>query len=276
MRRVLIALVLALVPLGAMAQTADPDPSELASIRAELVSLNGLMIALRQELEAQAAPATGTALTGPMVLRLDRLEAELRAVTGQVEQLQFRVGQIAEDGTRRISDLEFRLVELEGGDIGALGDTPLLGGEVPETPVAGLSAPTTAPAVSLAVSEQSDFDAAVENLKSGEVDQALEGFRKFLSDYPGGPLTAEAQFMVGEAETQRASHKEAARAYLGSFTAAPNGPFAARALMQVGVSLGALGQTLEACQTLDEVLLRYPGDEIQPELLSRKTALGCS
>lgn len=275
MRRsiVLVLVALCLAPVSATAQS--PDPQALAEIRAELSSLYGEMVNLRTIIEAQDTGTAASTVSSaePPVVRLDRLEDEMRKLTGQVEQLSFRINQIAADGTRRIGDLEFRLVELEGGDVTALGQTTLLGGATVAEPA---PQPRGAePGVQLAVSEKSDFDAALSDLQNGNLQDAVLGFRKFLGDYPGGPMTAEAMFHIGEAETRQGAHKSAAKAYLDSFTASPNGPFAANALMKVGLALGQLGKPAEACQTLNEVLIRYPGSSIEPELLTNRQALGC-
>lgn len=269
MLRILVILT-CLVPALAGAQ----DKAALADIRGELTRLNGEIRALRAEM---AQPATQVPLSGDQsaaVLRLDRLEAELRAVTGQVEQLSFRIGQIVEDGTRRIGDLEFRLVELEGGDVSKLGETSTLGGDVAATGPVIATQPTEG--VELAVAEKSDFEAAMSALKDSDPETAILRFGKFLADYPGGPLSAEAMFHMGEAQAGLGRSKEAARAYLDSFTIQPSGPYAARALMNVGVNLGMLGQQLEACRTLQEVSVRYPGDEAAGQAVNRMQSLGCS
>ena len=272
--RIILALAVLFAPVLAKAQT--PDPQALAEIRSELSALYAQMVSLRALIEApdQSQQAGSQAATGEApVLRLARLEEEMRALTGKVEQLEFRIDQIATDGTRRIGDLEFRLVELEGGDVTTLGETTLLGGAID---TAAAPAPRAAgPGVQLAVSEQSDFDTAKASLESGDLTAAVAGFRKFLADYPGGPLAAEAMFHIGEAETRQGAHKSAAKAYLDSFTAAPDGPYAASSLMKVGLALGMLGKPAEACQTLNEVLIRYPGTSIQDELLTNRQALGC-
>jgi TolA-binding protein len=73
-------------------------------------------------------------------------------------------------------------------------------------------------------------------------------------------LSAQAHFLRGEAEARQNSWSAAARAYLDSFSAAPDGEIAPAALTALGRSLGRLGQTEEACLTLQEVAVRYPGD----------------
>ena len=254
---------------------AQADPGELASIRSELTQLNGEIQALRVELTQQAATNTQPAANvGPATLRLDRLEEELRLVTGRVEQLSFRIEQIVADGTRRIGDLEFRLVELEGGDVSTLGTTSTLGGDV--TTAVAPTITQAQPTVALAVTEQSDFDAALTALKEQDQVTAIQMFGKFLADYPGGPLSAQAMFHLGEAQSGLGRPKDAARSFLDSFTVQPNGPFAARALTRVGLTLGELGQVGEACRTLNEVLLRYPSDAAQAQAQTGMQSLGCS
>ena len=284
MRALWFAAGLALTNMTALpmatAQVAQPDPQELASVRAELAALLRDIQSLRALQSASAEAAPRDASDVPLVVRLDALEAEMRTLTGRVEELDFKISAIALDGTRRIGDLEFRLVELEGGDLSAIGPTSLLGADAaasaPPSSATDPQAPATEPGVAFAVSEKSDFDAALSALNDGQIDTALAGFDKFLADYPGGPLAAEAMFHIGEAETQQGAHKRAAKAYLDAFTAAPDGAFAPHSLMKVGLALGQLGKPQEACATLEEVLIRYPGSPVEEELVSNQQMLGCS
>ncbi|MEO1140525.1 MAG: tetratricopeptide repeat protein, partial [Pseudomonadota bacterium] len=68
----------------------------------------------------------------------------------------------------------------------------------------------------------------------------------------------------------------AARAYLDTFSAAPEGPQAPDALFLLGRSLGRLGQTNEACVTLGEVGVRFPQSQAAPQAVSAMQNLGCS
>ncbi len=275
-----LLLVLAVLLPGLALAQSEPDPETLAEIRGELTQLYAEIEALRGELSAQGATTANAQLIGPAVIRLDALEQELRGLTGQVENLRFRIGQIVEDGTRRIGDLEFRLVELEGGDLSALGETPTLGGASQDTQMASV-VPVQPEAdldegVELAVSEESDFEAATQSLGDGDFAAAVTQFGQFLSNYPGGPLSAQALFHMGEAYEAMGQHKEAARSYLDSFTAKPDGTYAPQALMRVGLSLGELGRVDNACQTLQEVLTRYPGSAVEDTARSNQQRLGCS
>ncbi len=70
--------------------------------------------------------------------------------------------------------------------------------------------------------------------------------------------------------------REAARAYLASFTADVTGPIAPDALFQLGAALGRLGQTDQACITLGEVGVRFPAADAAGSARQEMATLGCS
>ncbi len=284
-RSFLIICVLMLLPLKALAQ----DDQTLADIRQELTVLYVEMQRLKRELSTTGAPTV--AAGGTTVLdRLSAIESELQRLTSKTEELEFRVNRVVEDGTNRIGDLEFRLVELEGGDIAALGETTTLGGETgsgttttgsvtpvtPATPGAPEGQLAGVDSTQLAVGEEEDFKRAQSALTEGRYQEAADQFQTFSNTYPGGPLAAGAALGRGEALEQLGDTREAARSYLSSFSSDPQGPVAAQALFRLGRTLGALDQTDEACVTLSEVAIRFPGDPAVAEADAARQALACS
>ncbi|MEM9270762.1 MAG: tol-pal system protein YbgF, partial [Pseudomonadota bacterium] len=188
--------------------------------------------------------------------------------------LSFRVERVVADATNRIGDLEFRLVELEGGDLSQLGQTPPLGGNVTPVPVAPVTTGSASPQV--AISETTLFDAAYTRFKAGDYPSAAQQFRNFIQDYPAGPLTGQAQYYLGEALFAQQDWNGAARSFLDSFSGEPNGDLAADALYRLGISLGQMGQFSEACLTLTEVPRRYPASPRAAEVPGQKSVLGCT
>ena len=278
MRR-LCALALALILVAPLATpvAAQDRTQTLADIRQELSVLFVELQRLRGELNTtQGAQGTGGAAT--LLGRVDAIEAELRRLTGLTEELELRITRVVSDGTNRVGDLEFRLCELEPDcDIATLGETPSLGGvEVAPGAIAAPVSPAPGGGANLAVAEQSDFDRARAAYDAGDYAQAAELFAAFTATYPGGPLSAEAHFLRGEAETQQGAWNRAARAYLDAFTAAPDAPRAPEALLKLGTSLGQLGQVEEACITLAEVGLRYADSAFVGQAEAARLQLGCS
>ncbi|MEM7520167.1 MAG: tol-pal system protein YbgF [Pseudomonadota bacterium] len=274
--RFLLALILtiAVAPLSAFAQ----GDQTLADIRQEMTLLYNEVQKLRRELSTTGGAGVSTA--GASVLeRVGAMESELQRLTAKTEELENRINRIVTDGTNRIGDLEFRLVELEGGDVAALGQTTTLGGPAQGDSSTGVTAPapsTVTDQAALAVGEKADFDRAGEVLASGDFRAAADLFAAFNQTYPGGPLAAEAELRRGEALGKLGDTREAARAYLASFSAEPAGPLAPEALLALGRALGELGQTQEACVTLGEVGIRFPSSPSTPLAEEQRRRIGCT
>lgn len=264
-----LTLLLAFGPARVGAQ----DQQTLADIRQELTVLYVEVQRLKRELSTTGTPSVN--VTGSSVLdRVSAIEAELQRLTAKTEQLDNRVNRVVTDGTNRIGDLEFRLVELEGGDVGALGETTTLGGA--DSAVAAPVTPTKPESTELAVGEGRDFQIADKALEDGDYSKAAELFGAFNAAYPGSPLAAQADLKRGKALDGVGDTREAARAYLASFTNDNAGPVAPDALFELGAALGRLGQTSQACVTLSEVGSRFPGAEATSKATAEMSTLGCS
>lgn len=276
MRQIVLIISLTMglaVSGGAFAQSKDET---LADIRQELTVLYVEIQKLKRELSTTGG-AGSLAAGGSALQRLDAIETEVQRLTSKTEEIEHRVDSVVSDGTNRIGDLEFRLVELEGGDLSKLGDTPTLGGgEMPETPaVAPPPATDTQPETELAVSEEADFNRAEEALSAGNHQEAADLYAKFLQTYPGSPLEIRAQVGRGKALEALGESSQAARAFLNAFTAAPDGPNAPEALFNLGRMLGALNQPNEACVTLAEIPVRFPDSPFVAQAQSEMQTRNC-
>ncbi len=278
-----VALVLALAPFfGAGAALAQDKAETLAQMRAELQVLAGDLQALRAEL-VSGGQAAITAAGGTGALdRMNAMEAEIARLTASTEQLEIRIGKVVSDGTNRIGDLEFRICELEEGcDPANLPISTSLGGDAGAAPApvgtegGGETVDPAQPQVELAMNEQSDFDTAKAKLDAGDFQGAADGFGQFVTSYPGGPLTGEAQFLQGEALGQAGDTAGSARAYLAAFSGDPTGTRAPSSLLRLGAALGLLGQTQDACVTLGEVPARFPATPEAAEAQQAMQQLGC-
>src|SRR5690606_2928196 len=163
--------------------------------------------------------------------------------------------------------------------------TPLLGGGLTALrpkpragqggAVSGGNTTGAGPGAQLTVTERADFDAAVAAAEAGDHARATELFNGFLATYPGGPLAGEAQFRRGQSQEALSDWRGAARSYLDAFSGAPQDPIARQALFRLAISLNAFGSTHDACLTLTEVEIRYPGSDVATEVPGRRAAFGC-
>jgi tol-pal system protein YbgF len=262
------------------AQTASKET--LADVRQQLNILYVEIQRLKRNLSTSGSGsglnggANKSTKLGGTQARLDTIEKELRRLTARTEEIEYRLQQVVEDGTNRIGDLEFRLVELEGGDVSVLGETTTLGGDIPP----GTTGPSgggeqAQPETELAVGESADFDRAMGALDAGEAQSAADQFDAFLASYPGSPMEIEAHLRRGQALEALQRDTDAARAYLDSYSAGPTSPVAAEALYRLGRSLGRLNQVEQACITLDQVQARYPQSPFVAEANVEMQALAC-
>lgn len=269
-----LAVTLALAPVCVAAQ----DDQTLADIRQELVVLYQDIQNLKRELSTTSAPS-GVDRSGSLFDRVATIEAQMQQLTAQTEELDYRIKRIVDDGTNRIGDLEFRLVELEGGDLAALGETTTLGGAAGQfdaTSQEPKPEETPEPSVDLAIGEREDFDAARNALEAGEYDRTVALLAAFDQTYPGSPLAPQVALIRGQALSAQGNEKDAARAYLNAFVADDTGPTAPGALVRLGTSLGALGQVQQACLMLGEVEFRFPVAAELPDARAEMARLNCN
>jgi len=259
--------------------------AELAAIRARLQQLTGGA--------AGGGAGTGSGSVGSeAMIRLDRLETELRRLTGKIEELAFRQRRMAEDAARRFEDIGFRLTELEGGDVAALAPQPPLGTEAPATTggagttaasestaggvgtaaaSSGLSASSSGaepadageaaePETAVAYSDPGpgDLDRAIDDIKQGRFDQGERRLERYITENPDGPRLAEAHYWLGRSQFVRGNLQQAARLFLEGYNRDRRGAMAAENLLELGITLGRLGQVNEACLTLREVRSQFP------------------
>ncbi len=244
----------------------------LEQLRAEITALSGLVAGLAGQVSA-GGTAPSIALDGSALEQLDRLRSELANLTGRTEALEFQIRRVVDDASNRIGDLEFRLTELEGGDTSALSATRPLGGSAGSGDSGAIGDTGTAP--ELAAGEQAAYDAAIAALDSGDTETGLNGLQAFLQTYPGSPLSVDASQRLARAQTQAGAEGDAARTWLNLYLAAPDGPQASVALLELGESLGRLQQVAEACVMFDELLARFPASQQVQGAMAAKARLSC-
>lgn len=277
MHRIFSLVLVAGLALPGLGQAQQDREQTLADIRQELSVLFVELQRLNRELSTTGSANVETGGSS-LLERVTAIEGELQRLTAKTEKLEFRITSIVKDGTNRIGDLEFRLCELEANcDLSQLSEGTTLGGvEVTDGSSTTLGEMTEQPEVQMAVGEQADFERAEQALAEGRYAEAAQMFETFRQTYPGGPLNAQAGLMLGDAREGAGDLAGAARAYLDVFSTAPEGPQAANALYNLGRTLGALGQTNEACVTLSEVEIRFPTSDAVLEAQSAMRNLGCS
>ena len=212
----------------------ETNSKELSTVQSELNNLSEQISEIRLELVENKASIVKEAIeasenvvasgikksAGSVLYRLDAIEEEMRNLTGIIEELQFYTKNIAFDATNRIGDLEFRITELEGGDLSLLGNSRVIGGSVK----------TSNTNAELAITEKSNYDNALKLLNENNYELALLEFDKLIKAFPNGPLTVAAHYSKGDAFIGLTAWDQGVNSYLESFSLEPNGKYAQKAL----------------------------------------------
>lgn len=114
---------------------------------------------------------------------------------------------------------------------------------------------------------QLDYNAAYSLAVNGDYAGAENGFRTFLESYPDNPLASNAQYWLGESLLAQQDFREAADAFLKTYTDHPGNEKSPDSLLKLGISLHGLGESEAACATFSELLNKYPN--AAPAVLSQ-------
>ena len=188
----------------------------------------------------------GRAADRPVVLaqsieaeRINRLEGQMRTLTGQIEELEFRLRQLQDQLQRAQADSDFRFRELGGGD-----GTPFRPSPQPS------SAPAlpTPPPNAQALGGRLNLPAPVAVPAVGGATQPLDLSALARSGAPSAPLPS------GDAASGGS-----ARLVSVNPTGDPSRDY------QRGYDLILSGDYLSAEETFRQFLIAYPGDQLAPD-----------
>ncbi len=274
----LAAIGLCLIGLTAGSATAQGvDRYEFLEMQKTLKAMEGEIAQMRNVL-------AGGALTN----RLNAMEDELQRITSQLEQVQFEQRRQADSAKLKFEDLEYRIIELEGGDPSILfqNDEPQQEGSLApsvapgsgsSTPSSGGTLGTLTSTATVSGAEKAQFDTAVSAINGGRAVEGRGIMEGFLSSYPGSALAGDAHYWLGESYFATGEYQAAASRYLDGATLYPNGPRAPESLLKLGMTLNLLGRTDVACQTLREVAARYPNaPATAQQATAEANSAGCS
>ena len=240
----------------------------LADIRQNLAGL--LIETQRLQLEMVPTQVTKFIKGGALLDRTASIENELRRLTGQTEELAYRISEIVRDATQRIANLEVQICALEPGcAVAELGATLPIGPEQKSQPnhipVPGI----------LTISEQVEFDAANKMLISGDTLSAVQMLENFVINFPIGPLTQKAHLFLGHGYTDILKFRLAARAYLEAYSVDEKNPVAPSALYHLALAFHKMGNAKEGCLTLNELQFRYADLDIVADAKQAEAELAC-
>lgn len=256
--------------------------------------------------DADRAPVRLAQVGSDVLIRLNRLEEEIRRLNGRVEELSFQLLQAQEDMRKRQEDNEFRFQQLEGGGTlnppagnddrrgdAAPGSTLRGSTETAATPNFGedeigslldnrqetmSDSGASSPAQAQATEGSGELYAAAYNyLLAGDYEQAEQAFRQYAQTYPNASDAPDARYWLGESLFQQQRYTDAAEVFLEAQKKSPESDKAPEMMLKLGMSLARLDNAATACLTYKEAERRYPqmGANVKQKLASEQKSANC-
>lgn len=113
-----------------------------------------------------------------------------------------------------------------------------------------------------------DYKAAVELVKAGDLDKSVAALRAFIGKYPRHDFADNAQYWLGEAYYAAKQYPQALVEFRAVIETYPRGNKVPDALLKVGYCYQSLGQSDKAKAVLEQVVNLYPKTE--PAALASK------
>ncbi|MDG1707753.1 MAG: tol-pal system protein YbgF [Emcibacteraceae bacterium] len=206
------------------------------------------------------------ALMADINIRISELETQIRQLTGQLEEANFKVNNLTGQIETLQKDNEFRFGELERGGV-SIG-----------APVAASNGPTMmAPSMAASATPKQKYDRAYSFVSNANYDQAEISFLEFLEQHPDDELSGNAQYWLGQTYYARENYANATRTFLEGMSKYPESAKAPAYLLKVGMSLNLLGEKGEACEVFRELSARFPNSTENTRLRpTEERKAGCS
>jgi TolA-binding protein len=251
---------------------------------------------------AAVSKPVGTPSSAPindLTARVDALEAQLRTMTGQIEQVEFRVRK-SEDGLKALrGEHDARIKALEAANAPAEGETTTAAStssqvekpkpaEKPKSAV--VAKPDADPKASTTEKVDSARKATVAAIEIPDTGDAAEdiyiyGFRlysaklypeaqaklkDYITKYPNGKKASHARNLLGRAYLEEGKPALASVAFYDNYQKLPRGERAAESLSWLGTALMRLKKPADACKVYAEFNEVY-GAQASAELKARVT-----
>lgn len=240
---------------------------------------------LRKQVEdlSEEVARTRNALAGGNIQqRLNALEDEISRLTGQIERLEHAVRTHNDNAKKKLEDLEYRIIELEGGDPSILFQNDGSSDQGSLAPSGGTSvaaAPSGGQSLGVLTTPATpgggDFQSGVAAAQAGRYGEAISVLGAFVSANPDSPLAGDANYWMGESYFAQGQYQNAANRYLDAASLYPTSAKAPESLVRLGVSLNLMGKRDVACSTFREVRVQYPGTTAEGMAASEAQRAGC-
>jgi tol-pal system protein YbgF len=143
------------------------------------------------------------------------------------------------------------------------------------------SVPQVAPKAKAVLPEgtpKEQYDYALDLLRVGKFDEAEKALAAFVAVHSQETLTENAEYWLGETYYVRRDYRTAVRIFAKSYQNHKDGAKASDSLLKLGMSLGNLKKTREACLIFDKLEKDFPNvpGHVKSTIERQRKSVGCN
>jgi tol-pal system protein YbgF len=249
--------------------TVSAEPSSLPPVVDNSMNMEGESSAVK--------PSPANAALYEMMARLEQLQAEVRQLTGKVEEQAYLIGELKKSQSTMYSDFDGRMQSLEKKTEGvkpAVAENSQMqeGSVEPESKASApqVAAPAAVPevkqtpvpkqdSVQASASEKQQYQQAYDALRNGHTAQAIAEFNALLGNNPKGEYANNAQYWLGEAYRVNQDIDSARKAFNSVIENYPGSAKVPDAILKLGYIEVEQKNTVKAREYLTRVTVDFPG-----------------
>ncbi len=114
----------------------------------------------------------------------------------------------------------------------------------------------------MVLSPEDQFQVAFDNIRNKKWQDAKTTFEQFIADNPDNQLSGSAHYWLGELYILEKNYREAALIFAEGFQKFPDSIKAAEMLFKLSQSLYQVEKTVEACKTMEKLIIDFPKNKI--------------
>ena len=178
--------------------------------------------------------------------RVNDLEATLRRLNGQIDQVSSDVGALRRDGAAAQQAANTQNIQM-AARLDAI-----------EKQLGALVSAQKAQQAEVAADPAKAFDAAMQLYTGNQTRAAATAFQAYLDTFSDQADAPEARYYLGESLFKQADYANAAPAYIGAIRGWPQTNWAPDAVIKLSITLIELKKNPDACGILTEFSTHYP------------------
>ena len=125
------------------------------------------------------------------------------------------------------------------------------------------------------LSPEDQFQVAFDNIRDKKWQDAKNTFEQFIANNPDNQLSGSAHYWLGELYILEKNYRQAALTFAEGFQKFPDSIKAPEILFKLSQSLYQVEKTVEACKTMEKLIIDFPKNKIIPQTKKQIVEYNC-